>query len=245
MAPAELPSGVEIAVAFVVMAVGAFVQGAVGFGSALIAAPVLVLLDPKTVPGPVLAASFVLAALVLHRDATALSIRRVGWALLGRVPGLCIGLFALVALSERALRGTFGALVLAAVAISSAGPRFSVRPTTLFGAGVVSGFMGTVSSIGGPPMALLLQDEPGKNLRADLSAYFLVGTALSLAGVAAVGRFGQREALWSLALVPAVVLGSALSRKGAAFVDGGHSRRAVLAVSAASALFVIAREFFG
>ena len=91
-------------------------------------------------------------------------------------------------------------------------------------------------------MALLYQSEPGKNLRADLSAYFTVGGALSLAGVVAIGRFGMHELGWTLLLLPSVLVGYGLSHHGAAVLDRGRTRRAVLAVSTMAAGAVILRE---
>ena len=69
------------------------------------------------------------------------------------------------------------------------------RPSTLFGAGVLSGFMGTVSGIGGPPVALLYQHESGRTLRATLPRYFLVGGAITMVTLVAVGKLGRAELL--------------------------------------------------
>lgn len=60
-------SGLELAVACVVVAAGAAVQGGVGFGMNLVAAPLLALIDPDLVPGPAIAvAAGVFLAVVLN-----------------------------------------------------------------------------------------------------------------------------------------------------------------------------------
>ena len=48
-----------------------------------------------------------------------------------------------------------------------------LRPTApaMFSAGFLSGFMGTSSSIGGPPMALVLQHEENDFIRANMAAF--------------------------------------------------------------------------
>ncbi len=85
----------------VVVAVGALVQGAVGFGLALVAAPLLALVDPVLVPVPLLMVVTVHALLALYREHSDTDWRGVGWALLGRLPGIAIGVLAVAALPPR------------------------------------------------------------------------------------------------------------------------------------------------
>ena len=58
----------ELAIAFAVVLVGAAVQGAVGFGLGLIAAPILLLIDPRFIPGPLIGGGVALTALVAWRE---------------------------------------------------------------------------------------------------------------------------------------------------------------------------------
>jgi uncharacterized membrane protein YfcA len=93
---------VALLLAGLVVAVGALVQGTVGFGLALVAAPLLAILDPALVPVPLLV---VTAAHVPARAAP--RARRhdwpgVGWALLGRLPGIGLGVLAVATLPPRA-----------------------------------------------------------------------------------------------------------------------------------------------
>ena len=62
---------------------------------------------------------------------------------------------------------------------SWAGARY--RPDNLVAAGAVSGVMGTATSIGGAPMALIWQGHQGRRLRGTMSAFFMVGSAISVA----------------------------------------------------------------
>ena len=61
------------------------------------------------------------------------------------------------AVSSRALSIGLGAAVLIAVAMSIWLPSVPTTPSLTVGAGAVSGFMGTTTGVGGPPMALLYQ----------------------------------------------------------------------------------------
>jgi len=102
--------------------------------------------------------------------------------------------------------------------------------------------MGTLSSVGGPPMALLYQDAKGPKIRATLAGFFILGTNISLAALILVGNFGWMELLASLTLVPGVLLGYLLSGKVKGWLDKGYMRPAILAVCAASAIAVIAKQ---
>jgi uncharacterized membrane protein YfcA len=230
-----------MALASLVLAVGAAVQGSVGFGLALIAAPLLLIIDRNLVPGPMLAASLVLTLLVAWRDRRSMDTRGIGWALMGRALGTVPAVLALAAVSARSFDLFFGALVMLAVALSLAHP--DLRPTrgTIFTAGAVSGFMGTISSIGGPPVALVYQHEAGARLRGTLAGYFVIGCIMSIAALAGAGLFGREEWVLSAQLVPGILVGFAVSRWTLHWVDRGATRPLVLILSSASAAFVLVR----
>lgn len=226
-----------------IVAVGAAVQGSLGFGAALLAAPLLALIDPVFAPGPMLLAGLVLTTLVALRDRASVDLRGVGWAVAGRVPGTAIGAAALALLPERELAVLFAVLVLVAVALTASGLR--VRPTSgnLIAAGVASGVMGTMTSIGGPPIALVYQNAEGPTLRGTMGAYFIVSGVLSLIGLAVVGRLGDRELHASLVLLPGVLVGFFASRWSRTLLDRGLTRPAVLALSAVAAASVLAKQW--
>jgi uncharacterized membrane protein YfcA len=236
-------SGTAIAAVLLVSAIGAFVQGSVGFGHNLIAAPVFALVDERLIPGPAIASAGALVLLTVLRDRQGLHLGEVGTALVGRVPGTVLAAVAVAALPGTALAVSFAVLVLVAVGITASG--LAVRPTrrTLFGAGFLSGFMGTATSIGGPPMAMLYAGEQGRRLRGTLAGFFLVGILMSLVALVAAGTFGADEARLSLLPVPGILVGFAFSGWGARRLDAGHTRPAVLVVAAVSAVSVLVDVF--
>jgi hypothetical protein len=235
-------SGWEILVITLVVATGACIQSAVGFGLGLLAAPVLALYDTDLVPGPLLFVMVPLTVLVARRERSALDFHGLRWAFVGRVPGTIAGSLAVASLPEGGLAVLFGSLVLVAVALSVAG--WTLHPTTgtLVTAGAASGFMGTATSIGGPPMALVYQRRSGPELRATLAAYFVVGATFSVAALAVVGEFGGRDVRLGLVLLPGMLAGYALSGRAAKVLDRGYTRAAVLGFAALSSVVLIARE---
>lgn len=232
----------EIAVVTLAVAAGACVQTAVGFGLGLLAAPVLALYDAELVPGPLLFVMVPLTVLVARRERGSLDFRGIRWALVGRIPGTVAGSIAVAVLPAGPLTVLFASLVLLAVALSLSG--WHLRPTTatLVTAGAASGFMGTATSIGGPPMALVYQRRSGPELRATLAAYFVVGAAFSLAMLAVVGEFGWAELRLGLVLFPGMLLGYFASGTLARVLDRGYTRAAVLTFATASSMVLLLRE---
>lgn len=234
-------SALEFLVAIVAVTIGAILQGTVGFGLGLVAAPILVLIDTALVPGPLLFCALILTFLLTGREFRSVDVRGLTWALIGRLPGVVLGAAAIAIIARERIALLFGVLILIVSAISAAGPRLGVTRRTLMGAGALSGFMATTISVGGPPMALLYQHDAGNRIRGTLSGYFVAGAGMSLAALAVVGRFGWTEVRLAGSLIPGVVLGFVLSRKLAAKIDRGRTRVAVLVVSVLAGLVVLVR----
>ena len=224
-----------------VSAVGAFVQGSVGFGHNLIAAPVLALVDERFVPGPSIAAATVLTLLMAVRDRRDLHLGEIRIAMVGRVPATILAAATVALLPARPLAVLFAVLVLVAVGITAAKPRLRPTRNTLLAAGALSGYMGTATSIGGPPMAMLYANEEGPRMRGTLAGYFLVGSVVSIAALAVAGSFGLDEVWLTSITVPGVIVGFLVSASGARRLDAGHTRPAVLAVSALAAVSVLGK----
>ena len=234
-------SGVELAVASAVVAFGATIQGSIGFGVNVVAGPVLVLIDPEFVPGPALVVAFLLTVLVAIRERGSTDREAFRWVFVGRVPGTIAGAVAAASIPVEGVAIALASVVLVAVFLSVVGWRVRRTHGTLAAAGAVSGVMGTMSSIGGPPVALLYQDERGSEVRGTLSSIFAVGSLFSIVLLVIVGRFGWHELRVSLVLLPAVVLGFVISRWTAQILDRGFIRPAILTVCAASAVAALVR----
>lgn len=232
----------EIAAAVAVMAVGAAVQGSVGFGMNVVAAPILIQIDSDLVRGPLLAAALVMSLMVARRDRSGINRPALAWALAGRLPGAVLGVFLLVRVfSDRGLAVFLASVILVGAALSVAPVRLPQgRPVIALG-GFVSGVAGTTTGVGGPPMALALQHVPPRQLRGTMSVYFLVGASFSLALLAAWGQFGTRHLAAVGILVPGQLLGYVLSGRLVPVLERGYTRPALLVISVAAALSVLIR----
>lgn len=239
-----MPDAVLLAAA-VAVGVGSCLQATVGFGMALVAAPLLALLDPGLVPGPLMVAALVLGLLTVVRDRRAVAVREIAWALVGRVPGSVVGLAALLTFTVRSLSLTLGAIVLVAVAVGAAGVEVPITRRSLVTAGVISGFTATTTAVGGPPIALLYQDREGASVRGNLAGFFLVGGLVTIGLLVVGGEFAGEELRASLALLPAVVVGFTASTWTRGLIDGDRVRPAVQVVAAVSAIALIVRTLLG
>ncbi|MCX5414553.1 sulfite exporter TauE/SafE family protein [Streptomyces sp. NBC_00059] len=236
-------NGPEFALLCVTVGVGALLQVSIGFGLGMIAAPVFALVDPELAPVAVLLLAGGVTASVLVRERGRADLRGCGWALAGRIPGVLGGTFLVVALPARYLALLIAAVVLAGVAVSMAGFVPGQRRSAVVLAGMASGVMGTATSIGGPPMAMVWQRLRGPELRATMSAFFLVGSLMSLAALTAAGTVGA-HALWgALLLAPAAVAGVLLSRPFTRRLDVRRTRTAATVLAVAGAAVLVAQQF--
>src|SRR4051812_33476877 len=88
-----MPDWDFIAVAGLAAAVGAIVQGSVGLGIGLVAAPLVTLLFPALMPGSVLIAAAVLPLFTLTREARFADWHGLRWAFGGRLVGTPLGVW--------------------------------------------------------------------------------------------------------------------------------------------------------
>ncbi|MBO2448783.1 sulfite exporter TauE/SafE family protein [Actinomadura barringtoniae] len=222
--------------------IGAVVQGSVGLGVGLVAAPVVTLAFPSLMPGAILVVAALLPLATLAQEIRHVDTRGLGWAFGGRVVGTAAGVWVVATVPARALGVLVGGVVLAALAITAWSASVPRNPATLTTAGLVAGATGTASSIGGPPLALLYQRENGPTVRATLAVFFTVGAVLSLVMLAAAGHMPPRQLAAGLELTPFVFVGFLLSGPLRRFLDDGRMRVGILVVVGISAVSLIVRS---
>ena len=220
---------------------GALVQGSIGFGLNLLAAPVLILIDPHYVPVPVIIVSLVLNVLLCARNRGHRPWHQMRWPMVGAVPAMVLGAAAVAVVDERFLEIGFGLVVLAGVAAGASGRHPPHTDRNLIVVGAASGFMGTTTGVGGPPMALLFQHTEGTQLRASLLRFFLFTSFVSLGLLTAFGEVHRHDLALAASLAPGTAAGFLIAPHLSRVLDRGYVRHAVLAVSAVSAAVVLVR----
>ena len=233
-----------VAVLAATLVVGAAVQGLVGLGLGLVAAPVTMLLEPSLMPDLLLWLAMLLPVVTLVREHHDIDWRGLGWAVSARVPGTVLGVYLLTVFSERALGIAVGVMVLVSVLVTARAVVVPVNRTNLVAAGLTSGVTGTATSIGGPPMALLLQHRGAAQIRSTLGVYFLLGAGLSLLGLGLSGGLEWSTFLLAMLMLPCLVVGFVISQSLHRIVPRDRVRVAVLLVCGASAVVLLVRSLF-
>lgn len=182
------------------------VRGFAGFGSALVLAPVLALAYGPTVAVPVMS---VLQVPILYQ-VTKIAMRETDWRRTGPMAATALvaiplGAAVLKSLDPQVLRIGISVIVLGLAAVMAVGglPRVGRTRTRDIVAATTAGAMGGATGIGGPPLVLyfLATAEPARQVRGDLSGYFLVTGVVGLATYFAYG----------LITVEALTIGAILS----------------------------------
>lgn len=229
----------------VVTLVAALIQGTIGFGYAVLAVPVLSLIDPRLVPVPQILTALPLSVWACAREWRAVDWRGAIWVLVGRIPGALVGALLLALSTQRTLDLLIGASVLAAVALLSTELRLKRSPWVDCAAGTFGSLSGYVAGISGPPIALLFRDSSGPALRATLGVIFTFGIVLTLGLRASSGHMSVQDGWVAALLLAPMLVGMRLSRHLHGLVRGRTLRHALLVTSAIAALGLLGRALLG
>jgi uncharacterized membrane protein YfcA len=200
-------------IASIIIFLGSLTQGLIGFGLAVVASPLLYIIDPRLVPVPVILMGFFIASLTLLKQRKKLKFNGIQYALLGRIPGGIIGVILLMLAPQAFLGLAIAIIVAATVILSFLKFNLGVNRVSLFFAGVLSGIFGNIAAIGGPPIAILLAGKEANQLRADLSTFFVFSSMISLTILGVAGFVNMTQLLLSLMLLPSMIFGHFVSGK--------------------------------
>ena len=107
-------------VAVITIGIGAAVQATIGLGMAVLAAPILALIDPDFLPVTTIVMVMPLSFGVARREREHIAWSAAGLALCGRLPGVSIGALLISSTGSGTVRLLVGISVLLAVAVSAA-----------------------------------------------------------------------------------------------------------------------------
>ena len=200
--------------------IGAAIQSAVGFGFALVAAPlVFVALGPEEAVWSLNAISLCVngAAFALERRRPAAYGRLAVTVLCWSVPGMLAGGYILRATDARVLQIALTVTVLLTLVVRLRPARAAAAPPAGAAAvtGVVTGVLTTSLSTAGPPLVLLLTGRgfTPMRVRDTLATIFVAQSALGLAALA-VTSAGDVPLRWrALVLLAAALAGQLAGRR--------------------------------
>jgi hypothetical protein len=231
----------HLLLANLVVLAGSCLQGVAGYGIGTLAAPLLFLISPLFIPAPLTLNAGVLTVLMLARNRTSLQIREVRYAIGGGLIGAVLAGFTLTVITAKGFELIFGTLILLAVALSVAGLKPRLNPRNSIIAGTASAYMGTITAVGGPPIAMIYQNEKGPLVRANMSAFFLFANVFVLATLVFSGYLGIQELWLFVATMPGVFIGFWLSAGLVNRLPFDALRPIILAVAAIAGLAALIR----
>lgn len=231
----------QILLANLALLAGACLQGVAGYGIGTLAAPLLFLINPMLVPAPLVLNALMLTVFMLLRNRAALQLRQVRFALGGGVGGTLLAWITLMLMSPKGFELAFGALILIGVLLSAGGLRPALTARNSILAGAASTYMGTITAVGGPPIAMIYQSQKGPLVRANMSAFFLVASFFSLTALAASGYLGTRELHLVAVTFPGVLAGFWLSGKLVNRLPFDGLRPVILGIAAVAGVVALVR----
>ena len=203
-------SGLELALVGLIALLAGFVQGLSGFGSALVAMPLLLQFLPARLATPFcILMGIVITSMLSLGLRSHLDWKKIGPIFVGCIPGIAVGTYFLKTLDNEMIKRLLGLIL---IGYSLFKLFFDVRPRRLSRAwGVIAGFMtgaiGAAFSAGGPPTIIYtsLNDWNKDEIKATLSGFFLL-TGVLIAAAHAVAGITNRKVLllFAVGAVPVV-----------------------------------------
>lgn len=232
------PFAIYVFLGFLIL-LGTIAQGTIGFGLGTIATPIIALIKPELLPTIILVLAFFIASYTLLKNRSETDWRVVGISSVARLPGSLLGAWALAVLSPTGLQVFIGCAVIFAMSLSWLGwtPEYRTRNTVV--AGVASGFLGTTTSIGGPPMALVMKRFNPARIRGTLSATFVVGCIISLTILSISGHVTLHQIQVALAYLPLAIVGLLIAHRLNKKIDSALLNKLVVIIAVSASIMLI------
>src|SRR5262245_28341626 len=246
----ELSGGIVALVAITFLA--AFVNGALGYGFSSLTVPVGLVFFANRVLNPalVLIEVFInLYVLVINRGALRAVWRRVAPIIVGLLPGVALGSYLLAQIHPEWLKLATYCLLLPLILLQAGGVRRPIRAERLlgvpFGAGL--GFLYSVTTISGPPLALLFNNQGlvKQEFRAGLALIRVAESCLTAFAYYQLGLFTAEAMHVGTWIVPSVLVGIPLGAYAIRRLDAETFRRICMSFDVWVVGFGLSRALMG
>jgi len=221
--------------AFITVLLASLVAGLTGFGFAIVAVPILmILMPPKAVVPLVQLLSAVLNVAILVEARKWIDLKRMWPLLLAGIAGVPLGTYLLLILDPQTLRILVGAVVVVSAVAMLAGWRWSVRNEKLASVpvGLASGALGGSTGMPGPPVILFFTNQgmAKQTFRANLVLYFTCVGLVTVLSLLVGGLINEEVLVRWAGLLPAVALGTLAGMWLARRIDQARFRQITLGV---------------
>lgn len=226
----------------------AFVNGALGYGFSSLTVPVALVFYTNRLLNPALVVVEVILnwyMLFVNRDSIGAVWKRVLPIVIGLLPGVAIGSYLLASLQPGWIKFITYVILLPLILIQAAGLRRPLHAERLFGLpfGTMLGFLYSVTTISGPPMAILFNNQGfvKKEFRAGVALIRVAESSLTAFVYYQMGLFvvGSQSLLWTI--VPSVLVGVPLGAYLIRRLDAETFRRICMSFDAWVVAFGLSR----
>jgi uncharacterized membrane protein YfcA len=192
----------------------AFVNGAIGYGFSSLTVPLALIFYTNRVLNPAIVVVEVLinfCVLFINLKGVPSVWRRVMPILIGLLPGIAIGSFALAALQPGWIKFCTYTVLLPLILLQAYGWRRPIESTWMVGLpfGSMLGVLYSVTTISGPPLAILFNNQGlvKNEFRAGLALVRVVESTVTAVAYYKLGLFIQESSSLMLVLIPSVLVG--------------------------------------
>lgn len=233
-------------IAFLIIFAAMLIRALTGFGSALIAIPLLsILFGAKYAIPFILLYECLIDIMILGRDGLKLKneINRAFLFLITGLVGIALGTEVLILSSESHLKVVIGAalIIFAALLLLNVNLKFKIDMFGSVAVGLLGGFLCGSIGMPGPPMALLLnaQGTEKEEFRRLIVIFLTVIDFLTFFYFLWIGLINAEMLIQSLKLLPALAFGFLAGNFAFGRVDEGTFRRLTLGITLAAGMLLM------
>lgn len=207
-----IPEACSLLPTLAIVFIATVVHASIGFGTALVAMPLLALVLGLPTATPLVALLMLTNITVLLSTTHQHVELRAAWQLLlSAAVGIPLGLYLVELAPERGLKALLGVVVVAFSAYNLARPRLPTLRSEAWVVpfGLAAGILGGAYNTNGPPVVIYgaLRQWPPERFRATLQGFFLPAAVLICTGHALAGLWSRQVFTLYLLSLPALVLG--------------------------------------
>jgi len=202
-----------IIIGFFVIFLAGLTKGLTSFGFALISVPILLIfLSPKIVIPIALICSIVINIFILVETRKLVDLRRIWILIITSIVGIPIGTYILIVLDIGMLKVLVASIIILLSIFLWSGIKKKIKNEKLafIPVGFISGLLNGSTSMGGPPVILLLANQSleKKIFRANLTTYFIVLNLITLTTFIIGGLVTEEVIGFVLLFFPALIFGA-------------------------------------
>lgn len=222
----------------------AFIRGIAGFGFALILAPILLLiLNPTSVVVANLLLGLLSNILVLCYSFKQVNLKKILPMVIGSLFGIPLGTWIILLIAPSTLKILIGGVTVSFAVLITLGftKAFTHEKLACIIAGFLSGILTSSTSLGGPPIVLLMHNQKWQRdiIHASLAAYFLFACSWSIVALSVSGLVDLQIIVGTLSLAPALLAGVGLGMIVFRRTNNRYFRRISLAIVICSGILSV------